>query len=151
MAITRTPMIDDDGSGTTGTIINNAWKQELYNQIDAFVGTYGSFTPVDASAAALVFSTATGTYAKVGRLVFFALQVVYPATANGSQALIGGLPYPNTGGGGAAAQGYGQLRVWYLPVGTTQISPLHTTTGVAITNADMTGANIIVSGTYLTT
>ena len=35
MAITRTAMIDDDGSGTTGTILNNAWKQELYNQIDA--------------------------------------------------------------------------------------------------------------------
>ena len=35
MAITRTPIHDDDGSGTTGTIIDNAWKQELYNQIDA--------------------------------------------------------------------------------------------------------------------
>ena len=35
MAITRTPMVDDDGSGTTGTVLNNAWKQELYNQIDA--------------------------------------------------------------------------------------------------------------------
>jgi len=38
MAITRTPMIDDDGSGTTGTIINNAWKTELYNQIDGAIG-----------------------------------------------------------------------------------------------------------------
>ena len=38
MAITRTPMIDDDGSGNTGTIINNAWKTELYNQIDAALG-----------------------------------------------------------------------------------------------------------------
>jgi len=28
-------MVDDDGSGTTGTVINNAWKTELYNQIDA--------------------------------------------------------------------------------------------------------------------
>jgi hypothetical protein len=37
MPITRTPMIDDDGSGTTGTIINNAWKTEFYNQIDAVV------------------------------------------------------------------------------------------------------------------
>jgi hypothetical protein len=37
MPITRTAMIDDDGSGTTGTILNNAWKQELYNQVDAFV------------------------------------------------------------------------------------------------------------------
>jgi len=35
MAITRTPIIDDDGTGTTGTVIDNAWKTELYNQIDA--------------------------------------------------------------------------------------------------------------------
>lgn len=35
MAITRTPFIDDDGSGTTGTVWNNAEKQILYNQIDA--------------------------------------------------------------------------------------------------------------------
>ncbi|HZD63158.1 MAG TPA: hypothetical protein VE200_10235 [Xanthobacteraceae bacterium] len=40
MAITRTAMIDDDGSGTTGTILNNAWKQELYNQIDAGFGAW---------------------------------------------------------------------------------------------------------------
>jgi hypothetical protein len=35
MPITRTPIIDDSGSGTDGTVINNAWKQEFYNQIDA--------------------------------------------------------------------------------------------------------------------
>jgi hypothetical protein len=40
MPITRTPMVDDDGSGTTGTILNNAWKQELYGQID------GLFAPL---------------------------------------------------------------------------------------------------------
>jgi hypothetical protein len=33
--IIRSSMIDDDGSGTTGTVIDNAWKQELYTQIDA--------------------------------------------------------------------------------------------------------------------
>jgi hypothetical protein len=33
--ITRTPIIDDDGSGTTGTGIDNAWKQQFYGQIDA--------------------------------------------------------------------------------------------------------------------
>ena len=54
MAITRTPMVDDDGSGTTGTIINNAWKQEFYGQIDGLVGTWvdmpyaaGNFTATD--------------------------------------------------------------------------------------------------------
>lgn len=36
MAVTipRTAWIDDDGSGTTGTVLNNAVKTELYEQID---------------------------------------------------------------------------------------------------------------------
>jgi hypothetical protein len=34
VTIVRTDWIDDDGTGTTGTVINNAWKTELYNQID---------------------------------------------------------------------------------------------------------------------
>jgi hypothetical protein len=49
MAITRTPMIDDDGSGTTGTIINNAWKQEFYGQIDAALGGVWQQTPFNAA------------------------------------------------------------------------------------------------------
>lgn len=44
MPITRTPMIDDDGSGTTGTVVNNPWKQELYDQIDA-LATAGALPP----------------------------------------------------------------------------------------------------------
>jgi hypothetical protein len=38
MAITRTVIVDDDGSGTTGTIWNNAWKTEFYDQIDGVTG-----------------------------------------------------------------------------------------------------------------
>jgi hypothetical protein len=34
VTITRTAWIDDDGTGTTGTVINNAVKTDLYNQID---------------------------------------------------------------------------------------------------------------------
>jgi hypothetical protein len=34
VTIARTAWIDDDGTGTTGTVINNAWKTEMYNQID---------------------------------------------------------------------------------------------------------------------
>lgn len=47
MPITRTAMIDDDGSGETGTVLNNAWKQELYNQIDAIIAATvaGSTSP----------------------------------------------------------------------------------------------------------
>jgi hypothetical protein len=42
--IQRTPIYDDDGSGTTGTVFENAWKVELYDQIDAALaaGAVGS-------------------------------------------------------------------------------------------------------------
>ena len=46
MGITRTAWTDDDGTGTTGTIINNAVKTELYDQIDAVIqGVWTAFTP----------------------------------------------------------------------------------------------------------
>lgn len=44
MPITRTAWIDDDGTGTVGTIINNAEKTTLYNQIDALVGPWVAVT-----------------------------------------------------------------------------------------------------------
>jgi len=41
--INRTPIHDDDHSGTTGTSLDNAWKQEFYDQIDqALSGIYNS-------------------------------------------------------------------------------------------------------------
>lgn len=50
MAITRTPIVDDDGTGTTGTVLDNAWKQQFYDQIDAVMaGSTTSVTTVTAS------------------------------------------------------------------------------------------------------
>lgn len=37
MAITRTPLVDDDGSGHTGTVLNNAWLTALYDALDAAI------------------------------------------------------------------------------------------------------------------
>ena len=49
--ITRTPWIDDDGTGTTGTVINNAVKTELYNQIDELAGKIEGADTTEAFAA----------------------------------------------------------------------------------------------------
>lgn len=49
-------MVDDDGSLTVGTVVNNAWKQELYDQIDAALTTAGG-------AIVEVTTTAVGTQA----------------------------------------------------------------------------------------
>lgn len=63
MPITRTPIINDDLSGTTGTILDNAWKQELYNQIDAFVGVVGGVEVLTVTAAgAVALNPAAGVH-----------------------------------------------------------------------------------------
>ena len=52
MPITRTPIIDDDGSGRTGTPIDNVWKQEFYDQIDASAGVLTKTAGADTNTAA---------------------------------------------------------------------------------------------------
>jgi len=51
MPIERTPWIDDDGSGTKGTVLNNAEKMLLYDQIDAAIAAIGLWqaTPFNAA------------------------------------------------------------------------------------------------------
>jgi hypothetical protein len=64
-------MVDDDGSGTTGTIFNNAWKQELYNQIDALAG--GTWTAVPFNAANFIPDAGTWTVPSVAVQRFMVL------------------------------------------------------------------------------
>ena len=56
MPITRTPMVDDDGSGTSGTVVNNNWKVELYDQIDGALGPNGAL-PAPGAVGNLLTST----------------------------------------------------------------------------------------------
>jgi len=46
-AITRSTMTDDSGGGVDGTILNNAWLQDIYDRVDAMfagAGAYATFT-----------------------------------------------------------------------------------------------------------
>jgi len=62
--ITRTPIVNDDGTGTTGTILDNAWKQELYDQIDAVDSANGAtYAPINSPA---LTGTPTAPTAAVG-------------------------------------------------------------------------------------
>jgi hypothetical protein len=148
MPITRTAMIDDDGSGTTGTILNNAWKQELYTQIDGLI-VVGSWTPVDASGAGLVFGYAAGRYWRSGGLVMVTAQVNYPVTASGAAAKIGGLPVAPRD---VTAGLFGLVNTFTYRVltGGTVIDILQAATGVSATNTNVSGAGCVFSGVYLT-
>lgn len=58
--ITRTHMIDDDGSGEVGTVLNDAWLQAIYNQIDAVVAASQSEVITSAQNWTMVTTTAVG-------------------------------------------------------------------------------------------
>lgn len=155
MPITRTPIIDDSGSGKDGTVIDNAWKQQFYDQIDALIGgqvqpTYGTFTFTDGSGAGLTFTSATGAYAKVGRIVTITAQVIYPSTANGLPAKLAGLPFVASGNA-SLYQGYGAVAVRTWASGTTVVEIFGAASGGSMTNQLMSGVNMTLHGTYLTT
>ena len=111
----------------------------------------GTWTPTDASGASLVLGTATGTYIKIGTLVFINGVIVYPVTVNASAAAIGGLPFTPASTGAAA---------YPLTIGYTSIANLTSlifaagaslkfyALAVAKTNANMTATTIYFSGAY---
>lgn len=45
MAITRPTITDDTGAGTNGTVFNAAFWATVFNNIDAIVGDWTTFTP----------------------------------------------------------------------------------------------------------
>jgi hypothetical protein len=121
VTITRTARIDDDGTGTTGTVINNAEKTSLYNEIDAALaqlvpGTAGAITfpatQVPSSnpnvlddyeegvwtpafqASSATYALQKGVYTKVGRMVVchFRLQLSAKGTLAGL-CVLNGLPF----------------------------------------------------------
>jgi hypothetical protein len=67
--ITRTPIVNDDGSLTVGTVFENGWKTELYNQIDAAISGSVAAPPGNVSigggfalAGSVSIAIAGGTY-----------------------------------------------------------------------------------------
>jgi hypothetical protein len=149
MPITRTPMIDDDGSGTTGTIINNAWKQELYNQIDA-QAVSGPWTPIDGSGAGLVFTVTGARYWKFDKFVTITAQITYPATAVAGLATVAGLPFVNGPSLGGLVPIWVHAYIYYLAPAAAGFTIYHATTAVQQTNANMSGQPVWVAGSYLT-
>ena len=154
MAITRTPIIDDSGDGRSGTVIDNAWKQEFYNQIDALAAgnavTYGTFTPTEHYASAVV--NAEGVYGKIGRIVYIQFQAYFPPiSGNPNVTWLDGMPFPVISTVGATAgliQAKGVVRIW--SVSGVACFAYSSTTGANVPLNDMSSAHIILSGSYLT-
>lgn len=112
---------------------------------------YGSWTPIDASGAGLVFAVATGHSIKIGKQVFVSVDVTYPVTINGAVASIGGLPY-TTGsmqhGLTIGFSNYATVLFFLLGAASTTIVLFDVGGGSNPTNANVSGKTFRLSGTY---
>jgi hypothetical protein len=153
MAINRAPfnaLVDYNGSNElTATLWGkDDIKDVLLDPIDALI-QYGAWTPTNLSTGFAFSGGTTGAYAKYDKVVFLWCQLVFPVNSSNIACRVGGVPFINrtTVGGW---QGYGTQRVWYLPINASEINPLDVNTSANITDAQLSGANIILSAVYKT-
>lgn len=111
-----------------------------------------AWTPTDASGAGLAFASTSGSYTRIGNMIFAYASVVYPATADGSSAAIGGFPVsvPNAEyarqcimSGSTSANGK-----IIIPTKATTTAAILTASLGAVTNAQMSGATIYFNCIY---
>lgn len=110
----------------------------------------GDWTPADGSGAGLVFTTAAGQYVKIGQLVHVAVNVIYPVTANGANARISGLPFPNGTFQHGLTFGYTDAALEFSPLlpGSATVIDFYTHAGVILINSQLSARTLRFSGTY---
>jgi len=111
----------------------------------------GTWTPIDSSGASLSFTTAIGTYTKIGRNVTVHGTVAYPSTASGAGALIGGLPFTLNatyyGIGSCYTTGATVLTAVAI-ISSTMIAPFSAASAAQRTNAQMSLTSLIFTLSY---
>jgi len=146
------------GVGSAGYGVNFTANTPAAGMTSQLLNWYeeGAWTPTDASGAALTFTSAAGSYTRVGRLVNWQAVIAYPSTANASDSLIGGLPF--TVAGGSASQGRAGAFVSLTDVATlVHIMQVDSSTTlrpykagfVRATNADLSSSNIYIGGFFV--
>jgi hypothetical protein len=129
--------------GTAGKGIDFSANTHAAGMTSELLNDYeeGTWTPTDASGAGLSLTVTAATYTKIGRMVYASLNITYPATANGSTLLVGGLPF--------VSKNAGSVTIAYTNQGTAisgSTSPaddtffaLYKYDGTILVNSDMSG------------
>lgn len=108
-----------------------------------------AWTPTDGSGAALAFTVTTAKYTQDGNAYTVQCHITYPATASGAASQINGLPKASLGIHCTAVYTSGAAGATVAQVSGTSIN-LYAPGNVAITNANLSGAFVILTFTYLT-
>lgn len=114
----------------------------------------GTWTPIDASGAGLTFTSVSGRYTKVGRMVVAQCNFTFPATASASTIAIGGLPF-TLSSSQANRQGFisyknaaSTVGDTLLPSASSTIFEVRSAGGGNRTNAEYSGAILIATCVY---
>lgn len=117
----------------------------------------GTFTPTDASGAALTFTAPSGFYRKIGKTVFVWGIVTYPSTADASQAGLGALPFTPSNSG---TNQVGTLLCisastvtdlgWVVSKNLNTARAAHLAANTAVANSVFSTATVIFFGSYPT-
>lgn len=114
----------------------------------------GSWTPADASGAGLSFSLAEGSYSKHEKVVIARCLVIFPATANGADIVVSGLPFTSANTN-ATRQGFVSYtdkgaHIYALPDSNSQTFKLYDAAGAAVINSAMSGKRFFATLLYVT-
>lgn len=116
--------------------------------------TSGTFTPADGSGAGLVLTVSYATYIKVGKLVFIDMRIVWPATGDGTNVLISGLPF--TAGTNTyytvvgVVQGTSHCSNMLVQASSTTALVYDQTASAVYTNTGLSGLTLNFNGVYAT-
>ncbi len=171
----KTPVVE---SGLTATPIWQRWFTALVNIVNGLTDgaaalvtqvaantaaivllqpIYGTWTPIDASGASLVFAAAEGYYTKIGAFVHLQAFVTYPTTASGATAVIGGAPFTsldttnNTNAGSVGFSNSGLALGLVMGNNATVMSFQVFATAANATNVQLTGTTLILGMSYRAT
>jgi hypothetical protein len=113
----------------------------------------GTWTPSDGSGAGLTYTQVSGTYTKIGREVFVRGFIQFPATADGNQAIVGGLPFTTSsslGGREGNISYVDKTTISYILSNTSATTfSCWSSAGLSVTNASMSGAFFYFSINYI--
>lgn len=116
----------------------------------------GTFTPTDASGASLTFTSSVGNWIRTPGGVFISMKIVFPVTANGSNILIGALPFTAANSAftgfpitALPSSGTSPMAVGFVLVNTTTMS-LNKASGTAVVNSELSSCQLYANGFYPT-
>ena len=154
-----TPSVTGDLTMSTGNVVMSNGKgidfsatpgtgtSELFADYEE-----GTWTPTDQSGAGLSFSTATGIYTKIGRMVYLQANITYPVTGNTNQVAWGTFPFTASNGNyvNGIAWSDGAFSALEFAASTTILYPYVTSAVGAsvLTNNQASGKNFRINIFY---